>query len=1395
MSVIGKTVGLSVLFFMWGCSGILSLPLDQRKVGETCSVGSECASGSCVEETCRGNSVDGTGCSNANECAGGFCNNEKCGAKALDDGETCSSSYECTGGICEGLTESDGTQGVCTRACTNECADIGGSDYACFDGVCVPEDYCENTSGIGKGPGCLGSSCTRCDDNATCASLDGTTGTGFRCSCNDGFVGDGFSCAQDNCPSPNPCQNGGTCNSEATPGEYTCVCEAGFTGVLDCATPLANSCPTENPCQNGGTCLDGKNGAGFECKCADDFEGSLCETKIDDCLSGPCLNGGTCVDGINSFTCDCLPGFTTATCAENIDDCPSVNPCQNGGTCIDGVNTFTCQCPPAGISGDRCEINVDDCSPNPCQNGGVCTDGINSYTCACPRGYALPTCSTGAVCDDDLGCAAEQFCSTTCQPDTCTPGSSRCDTTHAIVRCAANGSAEEPWLSCDGRPGLASTCTQSNPMLAQCTCEDDWDCPLYTVCEAGVCAGTGSPATCSLPAEVFSKDDLVAEISWGGTGSSTADRLAKDNDGNAAPYPEFGQVVMTPLVANLDDDNLDGLIDERDFPEIIFASFCAPSGGDRMQAHGILRAIHGGGPNKGQDYFATCSDSDPWPSATAPVDADCSCGSDADLNATSTLAVGDLDYDGVPEIVTIVTRDSGKVSGWIRIYNNKGEVISTSTTLYPLGPDGWAPAVAIANIDGVGFAEIIIGNDVFTLRKQGTAPNEILVVDQQFAGPGNQRTGHFLSYHSCVADLRDDADNASTNNADDNLEIVTGGAMYGYAQPSCATVAPADCSACDLSASTTLTDREQAWCNNEMLPLWAVDTLSNGNPDNRGGFCAIADVLGVDPVAAPGRDNPLNGVPEIVLVVSGRLRIYDSLNGTEYRDINPGVGGSGGGPPNVDDFDGDGFPEIGTAGSTAYAVIDLQADNGDGSDCSPWDDVLGASELPPGGNNVDRAVAPPSATCVTDSDCGNSTSGYACNEITKRCVCMHNGWRRTTQDGSSRATGSSVFDFNGDGAAEVIYNDECYFRVYNGLNSKVEFDKRSESRTRVEYPIVADVDNDGNAEIVFGTSNESGFCAGFGGPAPPPGGYSNGLEVWGDQRDIWVSARRIWNQHAYNVTNITESGRVPFMQPKHWQSTNGRTYNIYRSNPRTFGVAPDLTVGGVQVIASGGGCGTISDSADIAIEVKNIGDLRVGPGVIVGIYGKWGSADFVPLLNGSKQPLTITVNNTLNPGDALFLSTAYNATDNGETVVPDQINVVVDDTDLERECREDNNQADTTIADIVSGGPELNISFLPGMSCTNVRLTVGNDGTSDASGVMVRVYTGDPAQGGQSIGDFPVGQDVPQGGSVNALFNIAMPECRAFTVYAVVDPDNQIPECNDANNTAAQAITTYCCGG
>ena len=74
-------------------------------------------------------------------------------------------------------------------------------------------------------------------------------------------------------------------------------------------------------------------------------------------------------------------------------------------------------------------------------------------------------------------------------------------------------------------------------------------------------------------------------------------------------------------------------------------------------------------------------------------------------------------------------------------------------------------------------------------------------------------------------------------------------------------------------------------------------------------------------------------------------------------------------------------------------------------------------------------------------------------------------WTRPTQD-TSMVTGSSVFDFEHDGKAEVVYGDECYTRVYDGTVGTTLFEAPNPSCTVHETPVIADVDKDGRADDV-----------------------------------------------------------------------------------------------------------------------------------------------------------------------------------------------------------------------------------------------------------------------------------------------------------------------------------------
>lgn len=272
-----------------------------------------------------------------------------------------------------------------------------------------------------------------------------------------------------------------------------------------------------------------------------------------------------------------------------------------------------------------------------------------------------------------------------------------------------------------------------------------------------------------------------------------------------------------------------------------------------------------------------------------------------------------------------------------------------------------------------------------------------------------------------------------------------------------------------------------------------------------------------------------DGRPEVVLVETGKVWVLDGLTGVTM--LGPAtLGGTGtGGPPTIADFDGDGKPEIGVAQANYYTVL---------------------------------------------------KPDFVRNALVEK-------WKVPNHDLSSSVTGSSVFDFEGDGIAEVIYGDECFLWVYEGPTGKVRFATPHTSFTATEASVVADVDGDGRAEILMVSNGADPGPNGWkcdvlpwnapdpvmGRPAwvaPKYGPAYRGIVAFGDRANGWVGTRTLWNQHAYHVTNICDDrdtacappntyGSIPRVEKPSWLVP---WLNNYRQNVQDKGLfdAPDATV-------------------------------------------------------------------------------------------------------------------------------------------------------------------------------------------------------------------------------------------
>jgi subtilase family serine protease len=157
----------------------------------------------------------------------------------------------------------------------------------------------------------------------------------------------------------------------------------------------------------------------------------------------------------------------------------------------------------------------------------------------------------------------------------------------------------------------------------------------------------------------------------------------------------------------------------------------------------------------------------------------------------------------------------------------------------------------------------------------------------------------------------------------------------------------------------------------------------------------------------------------------------------------------------------------------------------------------------------------------------------------------------------------------------------------------------------------------------------------------------------------------------------------------------------------------------------------------------------------------------------------------------------YDAANNGPMVLPDNLTVVVDQGLQERECNETNNQVTVPVT---PGQPEPDLRVAlaapsPMPTCPTLPTTVYNDGSAPASGIVVRYYAGDPNQGGTALYDFAVPGTLAAGGVTSFDASIpAFPQGLSVQIWAVVDPNNTVAECNDGNNNDA-ANGKIECGG
>ena len=453
-------------------------------------------------------------------------------------------------------------------------------------------------------------------------------------------------------------------------------------------------------------------------------------------------------------------------------------------------------------------------------------------------------------------------------------------------------------------------------------------------------------------------------------------------------------VHSTTVVANLTDDTGDGRIDADDIPDIV-----VPVETIGNQVTGEIKAISG---DDGRELFTAGG-----PDLVSPW---------------SEVAVGDLDGDGLPEIVAVHSDHNHLIA-----FDHTGQLKWVSDAnpmpLFPEGPGLGGGAVAIANLDGGPRPHIVVGASVFDADGH-------LIGDGRTLGGTTAGTG-LRSAISAVADL----------DLDGVPEIIAGPTAYRLA-------------------------------NGQLAKVWQ-------RTDRPDGYVAVANF----------DDDPY---PEIVVVAGGQLYMLNHDGGDAAVwdppthapiSIPGGLGGASpdqAGPPLIVDVDGDGIPEIGIATAVNYIVF-----NRDG---------------------------------------------------TLR-------WKSGISDHSSHSTGSVAFDFDGDGQVEIVYRDEQFLRIFRGADGVLLAKVPLSSSTWAEEPVIADVDNDGHADIVVSSNRFGNSLL-----------TNTGVHVFQDVANQWTRTRRIWNEHSYHITNVNEDGTIPPAETPNWLVSG---LNDFRVNAFLPGESPD----------------------------------------------------------------------------------------------------------------------------------------------------------------------------------------------------------------------------------------------
>lgn len=627
------------------------------------------------------------------------------------------------------------------------------------------------------------------------------------------------------------------------------------------------------------------------------------------------------------------------------------------------------------------------------------------------------------------------------------------------------------------------TCAGRGP-----ACDDDTDCDDDSYCCTGACLTEGGTEAACIPYGQGPRGDVndacIGTVEIGVFAPSVQCEWTDPPVGD--PFPNHTNILTTPLVGDLPHNS--GASGEIVVVTYNFTDGGNPASvGDNALYYGVIRVLSG----------QSCDTLENIHDPAHPV------------IAASTPALGDLDGDGLPEIVAHRAQGGVIAFKWNTTDQRYETFWVSSDPMMVLtrgthrGAHSKWDGPSLHDLDDDGFPEVISEAEVFDGR----------------TGQRLNRAQNLTSEHTVATSMI---------------------AVLGDV---------------DVDGAVELVGEDiWRWDADESEWVFAYE----GAPDDTWNF-AFADFGTPGATANDFNPTALDGIAEVV--GSGGNRVYlATLSGQVLMQVN--LPGEGGGPPTIGDFDSDGFPEIASAGRTVYRVFDLDCELGTEPGCAApfvrWAQPSQDASSQRTGSSIFDFDSDGQAEAVYADECYARVYDGASGEVLYSAFRSSCTWYENVV----------IADPDRDSNTEIIINSNtnCPDRtcpavdpIHRGEVCASNDDCFSGNCVMGFCRCASGAECPSESACLappMGTPGTGDTCRAVQGDTK-----SNGLRVLRDRLDRWSSSRAVWNQHAYSVTNVGDDLSIPSTGA--WtQNFTQADLNNYRQNvqgPASAVDQPDIT--------------------------------------------------------------------------------------------------------------------------------------------------------------------------------------------------------------------------------------------